>query len=102
MFGLVFNYWIQRRWGGWWHTYNYITAAALDSGLILSTIVIFFAITLPGVKIPQWWGNKAPFETMVRNYSPVRSQVGLTRKDYLNSAVQRKVVEGETFGPTQW
>ena len=51
--------------GGWWHTYNYVTAAALDSGLIISTIVIFFAITLPGVAIPDWWGNTAVAETLV-------------------------------------
>ncbi|CAI7628094.1 unnamed protein product [Penicillium bialowiezense] len=86
MFGLIFNYWIRRRWGGWWHTYNYVTAAALDSGLILSTIVVFFAIILPDVSIPQWWGNTAPFETM----------------DYLYTAIRKTVKEGETFGPAQW
>lgn len=79
IFGLIFNYWIRRRWGGWWHTYNYITAAGLDSGLILSTIVIFFAIILPNVSIPQWWGNTAPYETMVRNYIPTFILVGLMR-----------------------
>ncbi|KAJ5225195.1 hypothetical protein N7468_006420 [Penicillium chermesinum] len=60
IFGLIFNYWIRRRWGGWWRHYNYITAAALDSGLILSTIVIFFAITLPEVSVPNWWGELGP------------------------------------------
>lgn len=62
---ILFNHFIRKRFHGWWSTYNYITAAALDAGLILSTIVIFFAITLPGVSIPQWWGNVAVFETMV-------------------------------------
>ncbi|KAI7228699.1 OPT family small oligopeptide transporter [Hortaea werneckii] len=51
--GLLFNYWIRKRWNGWWSTYNYITAAALDSGLIIATLVIFFAITLPEVTVPQ-------------------------------------------------
>ncbi|KAJ5182174.1 hypothetical protein N7449_012321 [Penicillium cf. viridicatum] len=72
--------------GGWWHTYNYITAAGLDSGLILSTIVIFFAIILPNVSIPQWWGNTAPYETM----------------DSLHTAVRKTVTDGETFGPNKW
>jgi hypothetical protein len=63
--GLIFNYWIRKRWSGWWHTYNYITAAGLDTGLVLSTIIIFFAITLPNVTIPQWWGNVAVYETTV-------------------------------------
>jgi len=64
-FGLIFNKFIRSRYPGWWHNYNYITAAALDAGLILSTIVIFFAITLPGVEIPQWWGNVGVQNTLV-------------------------------------
>jgi hypothetical protein len=63
--GLTFNLWIRRRWKGWWMKYNYITAAGLDVGLILCTLVIFFAFTLPGVSVPQWWGNVKVFETMV-------------------------------------
>ena len=65
IFGLLFNYWIRRRVAGWWHTYNYVTAAGLDAGLVLSTIVIFFAITLPGVDVPQWWGNVNVYNTLV-------------------------------------
>ncbi|CAI7591353.1 unnamed protein product [Penicillium pancosmium] len=89
MFGLIFNYWIHRRWRGWWHTYNYITAAGLDTGLILSTIVIFFAITFPGATLPNWWGNTAPFETT--NF-----------QDSLFTAVRKTVSEGEIFGPAKW
>ncbi|KAJ6018022.1 hypothetical protein N7451_001401 [Penicillium sp. IBT 35674x] len=86
IFGLIFNYWIRRRWGGWWRQYNYVTAAALDTGLILSTIVIFFAITFPGVAVPNWWGNTAPFETM----------------DSLYTAIRKTVSGGDTFGPATW
>ncbi|TKW51611.1 Sexual differentiation process protein isp4 [Colletotrichum tanaceti] len=64
--GLVFNHGIRRRFRGWWQTYNYITAAALDAGLIIGTIVVFFAITLPSVTIPQWWGNVDVYNTLVR------------------------------------
>ena len=67
-FGLLFNYSIRSRFPGWWHTYNYITAAALDSGLVIATIIIFFAITLPGVDIPQWWGNVDVYNTAVSDY----------------------------------
>ncbi|KAI5198829.1 OPT family small oligopeptide transporter [Aureobasidium subglaciale] len=84
--GLVFNWWIRRRWNGWWRTYNYITAAALDSGLIIATLVIFFAITLPEVNVPEWWGNVGVFETM----------------DSLGTAIRKTVGEGETFGPKRW
>lgn len=65
IFGLIFNCWIKKRWNGWWRTYNYLTAAGLDAGLVISTAVIFFAITLPNVKIPQWWGNVDIYNTVV-------------------------------------
>ncbi|RMZ02277.1 hypothetical protein D0860_07285 [Hortaea werneckii] len=84
--GLLFNYWIRKRWNGWWSTYDYITAAALDSGLIIATLVIFFAITLPEVTVPQWWGNVQVFETM----------------DSLGTAIRKTVTDSETFGPKQW
>ncbi|OTB01894.1 hypothetical protein M426DRAFT_323119 [Hypoxylon sp. CI-4A] len=86
IFGLIFNYGIRRKWNGWWRTYNYITAAALDAGLILSTIVVFFAITLPGVTIPQWWGNVDVFNTVDASYN----------------AWLKAVPEGQTFGPATW
>ncbi|KAI1656429.1 small oligopeptide transporter [Daldinia decipiens] len=86
IFGLIFNYAIRKRFGGWWRTYNYVTAAALDAGLILSTIVIFFAITLPGVTIPQWWGNVDVFNTLDASY------VGWLKT----------VPKGEKFGPATW
>lgn len=84
--GLLFNKVIRERWGGWWRTYNYTTAAALDAGLIISTIIVFFAITFPGVDIPQWWGNVAVYETLDATYA----------------AVSKTVAEGETFGPKSW
>ncbi|OTA61585.1 OPT family small oligopeptide transporter [Hypoxylon sp. EC38] len=84
--GLVFNWGIRKRFNGWWHNYNYVTAAALDAGLILSTIVIFFAITLPGVTIPQWWGNVDVFNTADASYT----------------AWLKTVPDGEQFGPSTW
>ncbi|KAI2633112.1 OPT family small oligopeptide transporter [Hypomontagnella submonticulosa] len=86
IFGLIFNYWIRKRWNGWWCTYNYVTSAALDAGLVLSTIIVFFAITLPGVTIPQWWGNVDVFNTADASYT----------------AWLKTVPDGETFGPATW
>jgi hypothetical protein len=63
-----------------------LTAAALDSGLVISTIVIFFAITLPGVNVPSWWGNVGVFETV----------------DAMYIVVRKTVADGETFGPATW
>ncbi|KAK1763426.1 OPT family small oligopeptide transporter [Phialemonium atrogriseum] len=84
--GLAFNRGIRRRWPGWWRTYNYITAAALDAGLVIGTIVVFFAVTLPDVRIPQWWGNVGVYETADAAYTAILKLVG----------------EGETFGPATW
>ncbi|KAI0966207.1 OPT family small oligopeptide transporter [Xylaria arbuscula] len=86
IFGLIFNYFIRKRYIGWWRKYNYITAAGLDAGLIISTIIIFFAITLPEVTIPQWWGNVAVYETLDASYG----------------AILKTVPEGQTFGPKTW
>ncbi|KAK2053163.1 OPT family small oligopeptide transporter [Colletotrichum caudatum] len=55
---LVFNKIIYRKFYAWWTKYNYVLAAALDTGLALSGIVIFFAITYgPNLQFPDWWGN---------------------------------------------
>ncbi|KAF8707703.1 oligopeptide transporter, partial [Rhizoctonia solani] len=42
MVGFIFQYWIRRRHFGWWSRYNYILSAALDSGVAVATILIFF------------------------------------------------------------
>ncbi|KAI0479532.1 OPT family small oligopeptide transporter [Xylariaceae sp. FL0804] len=55
---LVFNKIIFNKFRAWWTKYNYVLAAALDTGLALSGIVIFFAVTYgPNVQFPDWWGN---------------------------------------------
>ncbi|RMZ89737.1 hypothetical protein DV736_g3039, partial [Chaetothyriales sp. CBS 134916] len=84
--GLTFNWYLRRRYHGWWTNYNYITAAALDSGLIICTIIVFLAILLPGVTAPQWWGNVKVFETM----------------DATMTAIRKTVAPGDTFGPKTW
>lgn len=84
--GLIFNYGIRRRFKGWWTQYNYLTSAGLDCGLIICTIIIFFALTLPEVDVPQWWGNVKVFETL----------------DATGAAIRKTVAEGQTFGPKVW
>ncbi|KKY18845.1 putative small oligopeptide opt family [Phaeomoniella chlamydospora] len=51
---LIFNKIIFRRFYAWWTKYNYVLAAALDTGLALSGIIIFFAVTYgPNVSFPD-------------------------------------------------
>ncbi|KAJ5546140.1 hypothetical protein N7494_003725 [Penicillium frequentans] len=59
----IFNHFIRRRFFAWWTKYNYILAAALDTGLALSGIVIFFCISYPGASFPDWWGNTVYLNT---------------------------------------
>ncbi|KAF9015044.1 OPT oligopeptide transporter protein-domain-containing protein [Cyathus striatus] len=56
--GFLFNYVIRRYHFRWWMRYNYILSAALDAGVALAIIVIFFCLQLPkgGFEI-VWWGN---------------------------------------------
>jgi hypothetical protein len=63
--GFVFNKYIRDRYRGWWSKYNYVLSAALDSGLALATIVIFFALTMTKTEAPKWWGNNVVTSTLV-------------------------------------
>lgn len=71
---------------GWWLQYNYITSAALDTGLILSTIVVFFSLYLTGASAPNWFGNNEALST----------------SDMDGTAVQSVLPPGQTFGPSTW
>ena len=84
--GTIFNFFIRRRKTGWWLQYNYLTSAALDVGLLLSTLVIFFTLTLSHTEAPKWFGNTVAMSTM----------------DSTALAVQKKVEPGEIFGPHKW
>lgn len=88
---IIFNHWIKRRFFAWWckylvcftirlpcasltdvltAKYNYVLAAALDTGIALSAIVIFFCITYPGAVFPDWWGNTVYLNTADGNELP--------------------------------
>ncbi|KAK3626797.1 hypothetical protein LTR56_019615 [Elasticomyces elasticus] len=60
---LIFNSWIKTKFFAWWAKYNYILAAALDTGTALSGIIIFFAVSYPGYSFPVWWGNTVFLDT---------------------------------------
>lgn len=84
--GFAFQYYIRRKYFGWFKQYNYVTAAALDTGLILSTIVIFFTLQLTLQIPPQWYGNVDISNTL----------------DAVGKAVKSHVAPGEIFGPAEW
>ncbi|ORX65716.1 oligopeptide transporter 7-like protein [Linderina pennispora] len=54
----VFQYLIHRYRYGFWQRYAFSLSAALDSGVALSTILIYFVLILPNVHMPDYWGTK--------------------------------------------
>ena len=84
--GFVFNKYIKNKYRGWWSTYNYITSAGLDTGLAISSIIIFLTLQLTNQSAPDWWGNNVITTTL----------------DYQGEAVQKTVSGDEIFGPTTW
>ncbi|KAI5997535.1 hypothetical protein EDD15DRAFT_2246357, partial [Pisolithus albus] len=70
----------------WWAKYNYVLSAALDSGLAVSVLVIFFTLQYPmngtiGIGLQQWWGN-----TVFKNNDDGRG------------VPVRQLATGQTFG----
>ncbi|KAF8315900.1 OPT oligopeptide transporter [Clavulina sp. PMI_390] len=59
----IFNYLIRRRHFSWWAKYNYVLSAALDSGVAVSSVLIFFILQYPkkgtigATTVQTWWGN---------------------------------------------
>jgi hypothetical protein len=64
-----------------WSKYNYVLAAAFSTGIALSALVQFFALSLHGVEV-KWWGN-----SVVKEGCEGTACVRLT------------LAEGEIFGP---
>ncbi|PWN53995.1 putative oligopeptide transporter [Violaceomyces palustris] len=63
--GFIFQYLIRRYNFRWWSKYNFVLAAALDSGTIVSTIFVFLTLSLPkdGELTLNWWGNTVFLKT---------------------------------------
>ena len=63
MTGFLFQWFMRRYHFRWWMRYNYILSAALDAGVALGLLVIFFTVQYPkngsiGLNtIQTWWGN---------------------------------------------
>ncbi|KAK7687136.1 hypothetical protein QCA50_009639 [Cerrena zonata] len=74
--GFIFNYVIRRRNFAWWTKYNYVLSAALDSGVAVSAILIFFILQYPmngqigENTIQTWWGNTVSFNNADGNMTP--------------------------------
>lgn len=57
--GFIFQYLIRKKNFAWWSKFNYVLSSALDSGTVISVMVIFFCLQFPanGSIEVNWWGN---------------------------------------------
>ena len=68
-----------------------VLSAAMDSGVALSSVLIFFTLQYPkkgtiGLNsVQSWWGNTVPFNTADGMKAPLLT-----------------VPDGQTFGPAEW
>ncbi|KAG8844062.1 hypothetical protein FRB96_003295 [Tulasnella sp. 330] len=89
--GFIFQFVIRRRHFAWWSKYNYVLSAALDSGVAISIVVVFFCLQYPKngtiglTTIETWWGNTVYANTADAAYTPLRP-----------------IPEQGFFGPTSW
>ncbi|KAF5347710.1 hypothetical protein D9756_010325 [Leucocoprinus leucothites] len=89
--GFTFQYLIRCHHFSWWTKYNYVLSAALDSGIAITAVLIFFCLQYPknGAigenSILKWWGN-----TVFSNTEDAAGKPMLTLGD------------GEFFGPRTW
>ncbi|WVR08745.1 OPT family small oligopeptide transporter [Kwoniella sp. DSM 27419] len=52
---------IKKRYLALWSKYNFVLAAAWQSGIAIAAVVIFFAVQLPDVSL-TWWGNTVSYQ----------------------------------------
>ncbi|KAJ6539530.1 OPT oligopeptide transporter [Mycena capillaripes] len=89
--GFIFQYVIRRRHFAWWTKYNYVLSAAMDAGVALSAVFIFFCLQYPrggsigATTIATWWGNNVYVNTLDGAKTPAIA-----------------LADGETFGPSTW
>jgi len=84
--GGLFQWFIRRRHFRWWMRYNYILSAALDCGVALGVVIIFFTVQFPkGGFDVNWWGNTVWMNTYDTFGVPLR-----------------QLAPNASFGPTSW
>ncbi|KAK8214374.1 OPT oligopeptide transporter protein-domain-containing protein [Phyllosticta capitalensis] len=82
----LFNDVIRKRKTAWWKKYNMTLSAALDSGVAVGVVVVFFGVIYPGwIDGFSWWGT----------------EVYKQGCDWVACSF-RNVAPGEHFGPGTW
>jgi hypothetical protein len=84
--GFFFQFYMRRYHFRWWMRYNYLLSSALDAGVIIGLVVIFFTLQLPkgGINL-NWWGNLVWTNTADANMTALKT-----------------LPSGQIFGPSTW
>ncbi|XP_024157372.1 oligopeptide transporter 1 [Rosa chinensis] len=53
---IFFNFYVYRKFKGWWARHNYILSAALDAGVAFAGVLLYFALQSKDIIGPNWWG----------------------------------------------
>ncbi|CAI6922735.1 ANM_collapsed_G0059280.mRNA.1.CDS.1 [Saccharomyces cerevisiae] len=56
----ISQYYMKRHHLNLWEKYNYVLSAGFSTGLVLSAIIIFFAVQYKDTAF-NWWGNTVPY-----------------------------------------
>ncbi|KAL5574850.1 hypothetical protein UlMin_016549 [Ulmus minor] len=54
--GFFFNFYVYRRYKGWWARHNYILSAGLDAGVAFMAILCYFTLQVRDINGMRWWG----------------------------------------------
>ncbi|OVA15237.1 Oligopeptide transporter [Macleaya cordata] len=54
--GTIFNFFIFRYRKQWWQRYNYVLSAALDAGVAIMGVLLYFMLSFENVSL-TWWGT---------------------------------------------
>ncbi|KIY53558.1 small oligopeptide transporter [Fistulina hepatica ATCC 64428] len=89
--GFAFQFLLRRRYFSYWTKYNYVLSAALDAGVAVMSILIFFCLQYPkngtigANTIQTWWGNTVWTETADAKYAPLLTVAGGQTFGYASS-----------------
>lgn len=105
--GSIFQFFLRRRHFRWWAKFNYLTSAALDSGTIIGTIFIFFALSFPknGSIVLDWWGNNVSIFGLFRSLHSTDllfRSLQVWQNTYDVQGVPLLNAPATGFGPTSW
>lgn len=54
--GIFFNFYVYKRYKGWWARHNYILSAGMDAGVAFMATLCYFLLQMQDINGIAWWG----------------------------------------------